>query len=156
ALAAVAPRAEIVVAANPPNGMACTPLATLLATTPSIEVDAALARVGPDSIAKFLFSSGSTDLPKGGITTQRMVCANQTALAQVWPFLVRRPPVLVDWLPWNHVFGGSFCFNLILFHGGTLYIDDGKPTPRLIARSVANLRAVSPTIYFNVPLGYDM
>ena len=84
------------------------------------------------------------------------MCSNQTAVAQVWPFLANEPPVLVDWLPWNHVFGGSFCFNLTLFHGGTFFVDDGKPSPRLIGRTVTNLREISPTMYLNVPLGYDM
>jgi feruloyl-CoA synthase len=84
------------------------------------------------------------------------MCSNQTAIAQVWPFLADEPPVLMDWLPWNHVFGGSFCFNLTLFHGGTFFLDDGKPSPRLIGRTVTNLREISPTMYLNVPLGYDM
>ena len=81
---------------------------------------------------------------------------NQAAVARVWPFLADKPPVLVDWLSWNRVFGGSFCFDLTLFHGGTFYLDDGKPSPRLIDRSVTNLREISPTMCLNVPLGYDM
>jgi feruloyl-CoA synthase len=156
ALHAVAARAEIVVSASHPDGIRSTGLVDLLDTSAGPAVDAGAARVNPDTIAKILFSSGSTDLPKGVITTQRMMCSNQTALAQVWPFLVEKPPVLVDWLPWSHCFGGSFCFNLVLFHGGTLYIDNGKPSTRLISETVANLREISPTLYFNVPLGYDM
>ena len=118
ALSAVSSNAEIVIAANP-GGIVSTAFAVLCNTVASAAVDEAARRVGPDTIAKILFSSGSTDLPKGVITTQRMLCSNQAAIAQVWPFLAQKPPILVDWLPWNHCFGGSFCFNLTLFHGGT-------------------------------------
>jgi feruloyl-CoA synthase len=155
ALQAVAPQAEIVVGGNP-GTIISTAFAELCNTSSTVAVDDAAERVGPDTIAKILFSSGSTDLPKGVITTQRMMCSNQTAVAQVWPFLADEPPILVDWLPWNHVFGGSFCFNLTLFHGGTFFLDDGKPSPRLIGRTITNLREISPTMYLNVPLGYDM
>ena len=156
ALAAASVSCEIVVSAGKPDGLAATPLAALRDTKPRQAVEEANARVGPDTVAKILFSSGSTDLPKGVITTQRMMCSNQAAVAQVWPFLASKPPVLVDWLPWNHVFGGSFCFNLTLFHGGTLYIDDGAPSARMIGHTVANLGEISPTLYLNVPLGYDL
>ena len=156
ALHAAAMPVDVVVGGSKPGSIATTTLTELLDTPPGGAVDAAAARVGPDTVAKILFSSGSTDLPKGVITTQRMMCSNQAAITQVWPFLLEHPPVLVDWLPWHHVFGGSFCFNLTLFHGGTIYIDDGAPSPRLIAHTIANLREVSPTLYLNVPLGYDM
>ena len=149
-------QAELVVSTGTPQGLPSTPFAELLATPPGKALEEAEARVGPDTIAKILFSSGSTDLPKGIVTTQRMMCSNQKALAQVWPFLSVRPPVLMDWLPWNHVFGGNFCFNMMLQHGGTLYIDDGKPTPNLFHKTVANLLDVSPTLYLNVPRGFDM
>jgi feruloyl-CoA synthase len=148
--------AELVVGSNAPEGIRATAFAELLATQPTFAVDEAFMKVGPDTIAKILFSSGSTDLPKGVINTQRMLCSNQQAIAQLWPFLSEKPPVIVDWLPWNHTFGGNFCFNAMLRHGGTLYIDEGKPTPQLIAKSVVNLREISPTVYFNVPRGFDM
>ncbi len=148
--------AELVTSAPTPEGITATPLQHLLNTSATPAVDSTREKVGPDTIAKILLSSGSTDMPKGVITTQRMLCSNQQAIYQLWPFLSEKPPILVDWLPWNHTFGGSFCVNLVLRHGGTMYIDDGKPTPQLIGKTVANLREVSPTVYFNVPRGYDM
>jgi feruloyl-CoA synthase len=129
--------------------------ADLLAHEAGPEVDRAYAAVTPDTIAKILFTSGSTGEPKGVINTQRMLCSNQQAIAQLWPFLAETPPVIVDWLPWNHTFGANHNFNLVLANGGTLYLDDGKPAPGLIEKSVARLREVSPTIYFNVPRGFD-
>ncbi|MBA3547931.1 MAG: feruloyl-CoA synthase, partial [Nannocystis sp.] len=118
--------------------------------------DAAHANTGPHTLAKILFTSGSTGLPKGVLNTQRMLCSNQQAIAQSWPFLRARPPVLVDWLPWHHTFGGNHNFNMVLYHGGSLYIDDGKPAPGLIERTAENLRAHPPTLYFNVPRGFDV
>jgi feruloyl-CoA synthase len=147
---------EVVVREDPPPGMQVTRFAALADTQPSPAVEEALSKVGPDTVAKILFTSGSTGTPKGVLNTQRMLCSNQQAMAQVWPFLTRQPPVLLDWLPWNHTFGGNHNFNMILRNGGTLYIDGGKPTPALFARSVANLRDVAPTAYFNVPSGYGM
>lgn len=120
------------------------------------DVAQALSAVTGDTIAKLLFTSGSTDEPKGVINTQRMLCSNQQAKAQLWPFLETSPPVLVDWLPWNHTFGGNHNFNLILRHGGTLYIDGGRPVPTLFPHTVRNLREIAPTIYFNVPRGYEL
>ena len=120
------------------------------------DVDAAFARVSPDTIAKILFTSGSTGSPKGVVNTQRMLCSNQQAIATTWQFLADRPPVVVDWLPWSHTFGGNHNFFMVLWNGGTLFIDDGKPAPGAFDVTLRNLREVSPTIYFNVPRGFDL
>jgi feruloyl-CoA synthase len=117
--------------------------------------DAANTRVNGDTIAKFLLTSGSTGTPKAVVTTQRMWCSIQQMLLQAFPFLVDEPPVMVDWLPWNHVFGGNHNFGLALYNGGTFYIDDGRPVPNGIEQTLANLRAVSPTLYLNVPKGFE-
>ncbi|WP_306394143.1 feruloyl-CoA synthase [Telluria beijingensis] len=156
AMAAVCgPEVEFVVTRGIPAEREATLFATLEQTVPTDAVDAAMEATGPDTIAKFLFTSGSTKLPKAVINTQRMLCANMQMLQQVWPFLLEEPPVLLDWLPWNHTFGGNKDFNMVLFNGGTLYIDDGKPTPQGIATTIANLREIAPTVYFNVPKGWD-
>ncbi|HUI19186.1 MAG TPA: AMP-binding protein, partial [Alphaproteobacteria bacterium] len=156
-IAAAVPEAcELVVSANPPPGRRATEFAALLGDAASEAVERAFAEVGPDSVAKILFTSGSTGRPKGVINTQRMLASNQQAIAQLWPFLEERPPVLVDWLPWNHTFGGNHNFNMVVRNGGTLYIDGGKPAPGLIETTVRNLSEVPATIHFNVPRGYDM
>jgi feruloyl-CoA synthase len=128
----------------------------LLATPSTSAVDAAHAAIGPDAIAKILFTSGSTGSPKGVINTQRMLCANQEQLRTVMTFLADEPPVLCDWLPWNHTFGGNHNVGIALYNGGTLYIDDGKPAPGAFDVTVQNLRDVATTAYFNVPKGYEM
>jgi feruloyl-CoA synthase len=133
-----------------------TPLAPLLEAAPGARIDEAFAKVGPDTVAKILFTSGSTGLPKGVINTQRMLVSNQQMLAQVWPFLEDRVQTLVDWLPWNHTFGGNFCFNMMLRNGGAFYVDGGKPAPGLVEVTARNLAEVSPTLYFNVPRGFDL
>jgi feruloyl-CoA synthase len=153
--AAVGADVEVVLTHGALPGRAATSFASLLATRPLEAIDLARAATGPDTIVKFLFTSGSTRMPKAVITTQRMLCANQQMLLQCWPFLRDEPPVLLDWLPWNHTFGGSKDVNMVLFNGGTLYIDEGKPTPQDIGVTLANLREVAPTIYFNVPKGWE-
>jgi feruloyl-CoA synthase len=137
-------------------GAQATPIAELLDADAGARIDEAFARVGPDTVAKILFTSGSTGVPKGVINTQRMLVSNQQMLAQVWPFLEDRVQTIVDWLPWNHTFGGNFCFNVILRNGGTLYVDGGKPAPGLVEITARNLKEVSPTMYFNVPRGFDL
>lgn len=130
--------------------------ADALADKDEAAVLAAFEQITPDTIAKFLFTSGSTGVPKAVINTQRMLCSNQQAKAQAWPFLKTEKPVLVDWLPWSHTFGSNHNFNMVLSAGGTLYLDEGKPVPGLLAKTVKNLREISPTVYFSVPRAYDM
>ncbi len=121
------------------------------------DVERAFRAVRPDTVAKLLFTSGSTGAPKAVINTQRMMTSNQTARAQVWPFLNEISEfVILDWLPWSHTFGTNHNFNCVLRNGGTLYIDAGKPMPGAFELSLANLREVIPTVYFNVPRGFEM
>jgi len=164
ALALVPEGVERVVARNPEALSAATadrrhPAPTLFDDLLSREADAAVARahaaVGPDTIAKFLFTSGSTGQPKAVINTQRMICANQTMLNTGMPFFTDAPPVVIDWLPWSHTFGSNHNFNMVLNNGGSFYIDDGNPTPPGVPKTVRNLRDISPTIYFNVPKGFE-
>ena len=147
---------EIVANDGTERGLGATPFGELEARRPTEAVDVAHAAVGPDTVAKVLFTSGSTGRPKGVITTQRMLCANQEMLRSVLAFLAEEPPVLCDWLPWNHVFGGSHNFGIVLYNGGTLYIDEGKPMSAAFDATVRNLREVESTVYFNVPRGYEM
>ncbi len=146
---------EVVLTEGTIEGRNVTPFEALLATVPGASGAAAHAAVGPDTIAKFLFTSGSTKLPKGVINTNRMLCANQQMIRQCMAFLADEPPVLVDWLPWNHTFGGNHNVGIALYNGGTLYIDEGKPTPAGMAETLRNLREISPTVYFNVPKGLE-
>ncbi len=156
AIAAVVPAdTPVVLTEGALEGRVTLAFADLLNTEPTAAVDAAHDKVGPDTIAKFLFTSGSTKLPKGVINTQRMLCANQQMIRQCFPGLAGEPPVLVDWLPWNHTFGGNHNIGITLYNGGTLYIDEGKPTPALIGETLRNLREIAPTIYFNVPKGFE-
>lgn len=156
ALDAVRAVSDAPILSSTPGGYAgAAPLESLLATDEAA-VTAAFEAVGPDTIAKLLFTSGSTGEPKGVINTQRMMCSNQQARAQTWPFLATTPPVMLDWLPWSHTFGGNFNLNMVLRHGGTLYIDGGRPMPGRFETTLANLGGVPPTVYANVPRGYDM
>ncbi|WP_288097633.1 feruloyl-CoA synthase [Pseudomonas sp.] len=136
-------------------GRAQVSFASLLQTPGGSAADQAFDATGPDSIAKFLFTSGSTQLPKAVITTQRMLCANQQMLLQTFPVFGEEPPVLVDWLPWNHTFGGSHNVGIVLYNGGTFYLDDGKPTAQGFAETLRNLKEVSPTAYLTVPKGWE-
>ncbi len=156
ALGAVDPSAAIVFERGDVPRAGAFALADLLASGIAPGLDALHAGVGPDDVAKILFTSGSTGEPKGVINTHRMLCSNQQSLAQMWPFLGAHDLVLVDWLPWHHTFGGNHNFNMALHHGGTLYIDDGKPLPGRFERSVAALTDHPPTVYFNVPRGHRL
>ena len=155
ALTAIAERVPAVVVARgvPPGALA---LDDLIATEPQADVERAFAALGPDTVAKILLTSGSTGVPKGVINTHRMLCSNQQALGRVWPFVRSEPPVLVDWLPWSHTFGANHNLGQVLAFGGTLYIDDGRPAAALFDRTVAALREVAPTVYFNVPAGWAL
>jgi feruloyl-CoA synthase len=155
ALAQLVPEDVEIVGDAEIDGRGVTSL-TALEVEPNVELDAAHQATGPDTIVKFLLTSGSTGNPKAVITTNRMLCSNQMMLRQSMPFLTAEPPVLVDWLPWNHTFGGSHNVGIALCNGGSLYIDDGKPTPGGIATTIQNLREIAPTVYFNVPKGYEM
>jgi feruloyl-CoA synthase len=146
---------EIVMNEGGVEGKQVTSFEALCSTPATTQVDAAMAATGPDTIAKFLFTSGSTKLPKAVINTQSLWCANQQQMAQSMPILAEAPLVLVDWLPWNHTFGGNHNFGMVVFHGGTMYIDDGKPTPALMHETLRNLREIAPTVYFNVPTGFE-
>ena len=146
---------EVVMVEGAVEGWPVTPFESLCATAVTPAVDAAIAATGPNTIVKFLFTSGSTKLPKAVINTQLLWCANQQQMAQSMPVLAEKELVLVDWLPWNHTFGGNHNVGMVIYHGGTLYIDDGKPTPALVHETLRNLREIAPTVYFNVPTGFE-
>ncbi|WP_407177166.1 feruloyl-CoA synthase [Bradyrhizobium sp. STM 3562] len=154
-LANVSLGTEIAAAYGGVPGRDVTLLKDLVATPLHPSLDAAHDKIGPDTIAKFLLTSGSTGNPKAVINTQRMICANQVMLRETMAFLKDEPPVIIDWLPWNHTFGGNHNVGLTLYNGGSIYLDAGKPTPEGIAETVRNLREVAPTVYFNVPKGYE-
>lgn len=148
--------AHVEIVASRAGTRSVTTFADLLKGDGSVDVDGAFAAVTPDTVGKILMTSGSTSSPKGVLTTHRMMCVNQVQLADSMPFLRKRPPVIVDWLPWNHVFGGSHNFNMMLANGGSLYIDDGKPVKGLFERTIENLTLKTGTLVFNVPLGFGM
>ena len=146
---------EIVVGDDGAEALGATPFASLVERPISSAALSARAEVGPDSIAKFLLTSGSTGSPKAVTNTQRMLCSNQAMLGEALVFLKDEPPALVDWLPWAHTFGSNHNFGIALYNGGTLYIDEGKPIPSGIGATIANLREIAPTLYFNVPKGFE-
>jgi feruloyl-CoA synthase len=146
---------EVVVARNTPAGRSATLFSELLATPESSAVDEAHAKVSPDTIAKILFTSGSTGQPKGVINTQRMWCSNQEMIRTSLAYFKNEPPVILDWAPWHHTAGGNSDVGIVLYNGGTFYIDEGKPAPGAIEATVRNLREVAPTWYFNVPKGFE-
>ena len=149
-------RVPVIVRKNRPGGRPAELFDEILATPVTDAVGRANAAVGPDTVAKFLFTSGSTGMPKAVITTQRMLTCNQEMIRTALAFLSDEPPVLIDWMPWNHVAGGSHNFGIALFNGGTFYVDDGAATPDGIKRTVRNLEEVSPTFFSNVPKGYEL
>lgn len=156
ALDATLPNCPVIVARNETsiaNGVA---LGQLYRTDETPAVMAAYKLQGPNSHARYLLTSGSTGVPKVVVTTQRMLCANQQAIAQCWKFVEKRDLVVLDWLPWSHVFGGNHNFNLVLRNGGSLFIDEGRPLPGAIEQTLANIRSVQPTLHFNVPKGYEV
>jgi len=156
ALAAIATEATpIVVTHSPPRGKRAILFSDLLNSAPTSSVDAAHERINPDDVAKFLFTSGSTAMPKGVINTHRMICSNLQMINQVFGFLEEEPPVLVDWLPWNHTFGGNHNTGISLYNGGTFYIDDGRPGLDSFRETLRNLREISTTVFFNVPKAYE-
>ncbi|WP_150287010.1 feruloyl-CoA synthase [Rhabdaerophilum calidifontis] len=153
--AAVPPGVEIVATSGTLPDRVVTPFTALLEGGDEEALATAEAATGPDTIAKILFTSGSTGQPKGVINTQAMLCANQAMLRHWLPFVAEEPPVLVDWLPWHHTFGGNHNFGFALANGGTLHIDHGKPVPGGIDETIRNLKEIAPTIYFNVPKGFE-
>ncbi len=154
--AVLAPGTELVVSTAPPPRHTATPFAALFEAAPSAAADARFAAIGPDTVAKILFTSGSTGTPKGVINTQRMMCSNVQMDLQAHPFLATMPPVIVDWLPWNHTFGGNHNFHEVLGNAGTLYINRGKPVPGLFDETVRNLDDVQPNLHYDVPKGYEL
>jgi feruloyl-CoA synthase len=157
AIAATVPvDVELVVTADPVRDRPTTQFAALAETRPTPAVDTAHEKVDAETIAKILFTSGSTGQPKGVINTQLMLCSNQAMAQTALCFVTEEPPILLDWLPWNHTFGGNFNFGLALYNGGSLHIDEGKPLPGAIEATVRNLGDIAPTIYFNVPKGFEM
>lgn len=145
----------LIVRSNPIAGRSTSVFADLLQTPVTDAVAQAHASITADTVAKVLFTSGSTGLPKGVITTNRMMACNQQMIRQALAFLQDEPPVLLDWMPWNHVAGGSHNTGIAIYNGGSFYIDDGQPTPARFGRTLENLKTVQPTLFFNVPKAYE-
>lgn len=145
----------LIVRANPIGGRAVSVFDDLLQTPVTPAVQQAHDAITPDTVAKVLFTSGSTGLPKGVITTNRMMACNQQMIRQALAFVADEPPVLLDWMPWNHVAGGSHNTGIAIYNGGTFYIDDGQPTPARFGRTLENLKTVQPTFFTNVPKAYE-
>ncbi|MCI5077061.1 feruloyl-CoA synthase [Oricola sp.] len=150
------PEVPAIVVTEPIDGRDCAVFDEVLQTVPGPEVDEAYQKVGPDTVAKFLFTSGTTGSPKAVITTDRMLCSNIEMVTDCYAFMREEPPVVVDWAPWSHVASGNKVFNLMIANGGTFYIDHGKPSPAGMKETIRNLREVSPSWYFNVPSGYEL
>ncbi|MBV9462215.1 MAG: AMP-binding protein, partial [Bradyrhizobium sp.] len=141
--------------ARPCEGIKSVAFADLASTPVTSDVEQSIAKITPGTVGKLLFTSGSTGMPKAVINTQEMMCANAAMMMQVRPREPgAMPPIVLDWMPWNHTMGGNAAFNPVLVDGGTLYIDDGRPLPGQFEESLRNLREVSPTYYANVPAGY--
>jgi len=153
--AAFAPEVRVILGSGRLDSREVAHFEDLAAATPGSALEAAHEATGPDTIVKFLFTSGSTRMPKAVVNTHRMLCANQQMVRQCLAFLADEPPVVVDWLPWSHTFGGNHNLGIVLYNGGTLYIDEGKPTPAMVGPTLRNLREISPTVYFNVPKGFE-
>jgi feruloyl-CoA synthase len=153
--AVVSANTEVLVTAHPLARRPSTLFSEILSEPAGDEAETAYRAVTPDTIAKILFTSGSTNVPKGVVNTQRMLCSNQEMIRSVFAFFATEPPIILDWSPWHHTAGGNGIFGEVLYNGGTLYIDDGKPTPDGIHATVRNLRDIHPTVYFNVPVGFE-
>jgi feruloyl-CoA synthase len=153
--AVVPPGLEVIVTRNPVSGRRSALFSELVATKPTSAVDAAHAKVGPDTVAKVLFTSGSTGMPKGVINSQRMWCSNQKMILSQLAYFSDEPPVILDWSPWHHTASGNHNFGFIVYNGGTCYIDEGKPAIGAIETTVRNLREIATTWYFTVPTGFE-
>jgi feruloyl-CoA synthase len=150
-----APFRKALDAVMPRDAELVTSFSTLAETTATAEVDRAHDLVTPDTVAKILFTSGSTGTPKGVENTQRMLTSNQEIVRSVLNWVDDEPPVICDWLPWNHTFGGNHDVGFVMYNGGSFYIDEGRPTPAGMAASVRNLHDVGPNVYLNVPKGFE-
>lgn len=148
------PEVEVVTMSGQIGTRDCTAFQSLLDTEPH-DVQQHYASLDEHQVAKFLFTSGSTKMPKAVPTTHLMLCVNQQMLLQTFPEFAETPPILLDWLSWHHTFGGSHNVGIALYNGGTLYVDDGKPVAGKFDETIRNLKEISPTVYLNVPKGWE-